>query len=141
MAEIALMRHSDYEKGSQEITRNGKTLVEIRAKDLIEFFLRKGIAEISILHSPLHRATETARILSEHLSKNIEIKELASDNRLDLQKGLKAYIDGSLENEQDVFTIVISHQPDIRKALNKKFGAHFGVGLCDVFVRGSRLKK
>jgi phosphohistidine phosphatase SixA len=105
----------------------------MQQKKLSEFFAKNGITEFQIWHSPQKRARLTGEILKELLQiscKNFVQKNFLDCDYYEIQKNLPV---------EQVFTLMISHQPDVEYYLENKYNSYQSVYNCDVFIGSQKL--
>jgi phosphohistidine phosphatase SixA len=128
----AVMRHASYGY-NQEITGSGKNQITIAAEKLNDFFAKNEITQFQIWHSPQKRARLTGILLQEQLQIpciNINEKEFLDCDYHEIQDNLP---------KEEIFTLMISHQPDIEHYLRKKYSINQDVYNCDILINYSKL--
>lgn len=128
----AVMRHASYGP-SEEITERGHSQIQEAVEKFTQFCEKNQITEVEIWHSPQIRAKNTAEIFCDQI--NIK-NNLTEKNFLDCDND---EIQDNLPEKNDVFILMISHQPDIEHFLRKCLGVYFKVYNCDIVFKNEKL--
>ena len=131
----AVMRHASYSASTsnQEITQSGIQQIKRAAEILESFFKENNITEFQIWHSPQMRANNTAKLLIE----SVTVQCVTVLEKRFLNCDLES-IQDNIPNEE-IFTLLISHEPDIEFYIRKMYSYRPDVYNCDIYVGSEKL--
>jgi len=133
----AIMRHAEYSgKTEEDTTLNPDSVQHLEEVMLPQLIRHIGKSPITIIHSPLMRAILTANALREILTRRgylvnvYEEHDLRQNSRIQLLERAFRYMREEHTISDDMFCIIITHNPIIEKTLHRE------IGYCGVIGHG-----
>jgi xanthine/CO dehydrogenase XdhC/CoxF family maturation factor len=132
----AFMRHVDYFGIEQDTVLKHDSLAFLEDQTVSQLKRHIGRVPIAIIHSPLMRAVLTANalrgiLLRQGYSVNVyEEYDLRQNSRIQLLERAFKYMREEHTIPDDVFCLIITHNPVIEKTLHRE------IGYCGVIGHG-----
>jgi len=133
---LALMRHATFEEYDNKILNEEQVVCRRMVRQLAE---RVAGKKVLIYHSPLERATQTARIVRHELIDcGIFVSKMEILSQLEIEKGnihrAVAMVNDQLQSDEN-FVLFISHEPEILMFI----GRSKGFNNCSIIARDFEL--